>query len=74
MAEEAMVSIIFHKREGSSSARTGRNISSPLSPMNGGFMRQETNGWEGDLQHVLYINYGAGDVSSDPDAAASVII
>ncbi|CAF2050735.1 unnamed protein product, partial [Brassica napus] len=46
MAEEAMVSIIFH----------------------------ETNGWEGDLQHVLYINYGAGDVSSDPDAAASVII
>ncbi|XP_009149868.1 uncharacterized protein LOC103873198 isoform X2 [Brassica rapa] len=33
MAEEAM------KRGGSLSASTGRNISYPLSPMNGGYMR-----------------------------------
>ncbi|CAH8327157.1 unnamed protein product [Eruca vesicaria subsp. sativa] len=48
----------------------GRNISSPLSPMSGGYKRQETNGWESDLQNVIHINYGAGDVPSDPDAAA----
>ncbi|KAJ0242823.1 Myc-type [Hirschfeldia incana] len=48
----------------------GRNISSPSSPMNGGYKRQETNGWEGDLQNVIHINYGAGDVPSDPEAAA----
>ncbi|ESQ28358.1 hypothetical protein EUTSA_v10018444mg [Eutrema salsugineum] len=47
----------------------GRTISSPLSPMNGGFKRQETNGWEGDLQNVIHINYGAGDVPPDPQAA-----
>ncbi|CAH2066260.1 unnamed protein product [Thlaspi arvense] len=47
----------------------GRNTSSPLSPMNGGFKRQETNGWEGDLQNVIHINYGAGDVPPDPQAA-----
>ncbi|KAL0731352.1 hypothetical protein Bca4012_027446 [Brassica carinata] len=49
----------------------GRNISSPLSPMNGGYKRQETNGWEGDLQNVIHINYGAGDVPSDPEAAVA---
>ncbi|CAN7040207.1 unnamed protein product [Brassica rapa subsp. trilocularis] len=49
----------------------GRTISSPLSPMNGGYKRQETNGWEGDLQNVIHINYGAGDVPSDPEAAAT---
>nr|CAA8286974.1 Unknown [Brassica rapa]CAA8287941.1 Unknown [Brassica rapa]CAA8392558.1 Unknown [Brassica rapa]CAA8404243.1 Unknown [Brassica rapa] len=49
----------------------GRNITSPLSPMNGGYKRQETNGWEGDLQNVIHINYGAGDVPSDPEAAAT---
>ncbi|KAF8079741.1 hypothetical protein N665_1003s0003 [Sinapis alba] len=46
-------------------------ISSPLSPMNSGYKRQETNGWEGDLQNVIHINYGAGDVPSDPEAAAA---
>ncbi|CAF1905507.1 transcription factor bHLH49 isoform X1 [Brassica napus] len=49
----------------------GRNISSPLSPINGGYKRQETNGWEGDLQNVIHINYGAGDVPSDPEAATA---
>jgi hypothetical protein len=49
----------------------GRTITSPLSPMNGGFKRQETNGWEGDLQNVIHINYGAGDVTPDPQAAAT---
>uniref|UniRef100_A0A1J3H6F8 Transcription factor bHLH49 n=1 Tax=Noccaea caerulescens TaxID=107243 RepID=A0A1J3H6F8_NOCCA len=46
----------------------GRANSSPLSPMNGGFKRQETSGWEGDLQNVIHINYGAGDVTPDPQA------
>ncbi|CAH8363878.1 unnamed protein product [Eruca vesicaria subsp. sativa] len=50
----------------------GRNISSPLSPpINGGYKRQETNGWEGDLQNVIQINYGAGDVPPDSQAAAT---
>ncbi|XP_009105442.1 transcription factor bHLH49 [Brassica rapa] len=50
----------------------GRNISSPLSPpINGGYKRQETNGWEGDLQNVIHINYGAGDVPPDSQAAAA---
>ncbi|XP_019093011.1 PREDICTED: transcription factor bHLH49-like [Camelina sativa] len=49
----------------------GRTISSPLSPINGGFKRQETTGWEGDLQNVIHINYGAGDVTPDPQAAAT---
>jgi hypothetical protein len=50
-------------------ANIGRtNTSSPLSPMNGGFKRQETSGWEGDLQNVIHINYGAGDVTPDPQA------
>ncbi|XP_018451959.1 transcription factor bHLH49-like isoform X2 [Raphanus sativus] len=49
----------------------GRNISSPLSPINGGYKRQEANGWEGDLQNVIQINYGAGDVPPDSQAAAA---
>ncbi|KAJ0241346.1 Transcription factor bHLH49 [Hirschfeldia incana] len=49
----------------------GRNISSPLSPINGGYKRQEANGWEGDLQNVIHINYGAGDVPPDSQAAAA---
>ncbi|KAG5380626.1 hypothetical protein IGI04_028468 [Brassica rapa subsp. trilocularis] len=50
----------------------GRNISSPLSPpINGGYKRQETNGWEGDLQNVIHINYGAGDVPPDSQAAVA---
>ncbi|KAL1218513.1 Transcription factor bHLH49 [Cardamine amara subsp. amara] len=50
----------------------GRTISSaPLSPMNGGFKRQETNGWESDLQNVIHVNYGAGDIPPDPQAAGT---
>ncbi|XP_022560847.2 transcription factor bHLH49-like isoform X2 [Brassica napus] len=50
----------------------GRTVSSPLSPpINGGYKRQEANGWEGDLQNVIQINYGAGDVPPDSQAAAT---
>ncbi|XP_019100958.1 PREDICTED: transcription factor bHLH49-like [Camelina sativa] len=33
--------------------------------------KDETTGWECDLQNVIHINYGAGDVTPDPQAAAA---
>ncbi|CAN8238969.1 unnamed protein product [Cochlearia groenlandica] len=41
----------------------GRTVSSPLN--GAGFKRQETSVWEGDLQNVININYGANDVTPE---------
>ncbi|KAG2253697.1 hypothetical protein Bca52824_083833 [Brassica carinata] len=65
-------------RAGTSSATPfPPNMPMVYPPLPHGFMQQtlscmgrtEANGWEGDLQNVIQINYGAGDVPPDSPAA-----